>query len=83
MVLEDEIRQQITVLIASGWTLAAIADKLEIHYSTLARWRDGTRYPENARPVLLALTGLSRETPPPKRRYGEKGHYMQRRARGE
>ena len=82
MVLETEIKGQITGLIAGGWTVAAIADKLEINYSTLTRWRNGTRYPENARSVLLALTGLSSETPPPKRRYPD-GHYMQRRARGK
>ena len=82
MVLEDEIRQQIRELIAGGWTLAAVADKLEIHYTTLARWRNGTRYPENARSVLLALTSLSSETPPPKRRYPG-GHYLQRRAAGK
>ena len=83
MVRSDDIRGRITTLIGSGWTLAAIADELDIHYSTLARWRAGQRHPENAKPVLMALDSLADKMPPKKRRYGPDGHYLQRRARGE
>ena len=82
MVRRDDIQARIAGLTAGGWTLAAIADELDIHYTTLARWRTGMRYPENAKAVLMALDSLAGKKHPPKRRYPN-GHYMQRRARGE
>jgi hypothetical protein len=83
MIERNNIQTGITTLVGRGWTLAAIADELDTHYTTLARWRDGERYPHNAKAVLALLNSLDAKKPPKKRRYGEQGHYMQRRARGE
>ena len=77
MVRREELQERISTLLHSGWTLAALADELDIHYTTLARWRVGARYPENSKAVLMALDGLADKKPPPRRRYPE-GHYMQR-----
>ena len=66
----NEIQQRIVELQAKGWTIAAIAAELDVHHSTVRRWESGDRYPENAKPVLMAFDALlQRKRIPKQRRY--------------
>ena len=56
-----------------GWTLAAIADELGMHWNTVKRWDKGSRSPDHRRPVLLALDVLFRRKRIPKQRRYTKG----------
>ena len=66
----EELQEAIRNLLARGWTLAALADELGVHYFTIARWRDGVQFPSNAKAVLAMLHGLERKKRIPlKKRY--------------
>jgi transcriptional regulator with XRE-family HTH domain len=54
----------------NGWTLAAIADEVGVHYNTVQKWAAGDRTPTNARPVLRELERLmGRRRIPKRKRY--------------
>ena len=55
-------------LVSNGWSLAAIADELGVHPETVMRWKSGSNYPINAKPVVLALESLARRRRIPKRK---------------
>jgi hypothetical protein len=66
----DDIRDVLQRLKEKGWTLAAIADELGVHYNTVQRWDAGTRVPSNNRAVVHELERLlTRRRVPKKRRY--------------
>ncbi len=50
-----------------GWTLAALADELGVYWTAIYKWQAGETYPRNAKPVLLALRGLTKRRRVPKR----------------
>ena len=70
-----DVQGTITALRQKGWTLAALADELEVDYDTVARWERGTRSPANAVGVKMALAQLmKRRRIPRRRRYTKKAH---------
>ena len=64
----SEVQELITQLRAKGWTVAAIADELQVDYDTVARWQKGTRSPSNAAAVRVVLAQLLRRRRIPKQR---------------
>ena len=69
----DDVQRVLGELKAKGWTLAAIADELELHRDSVAGWDAGRHSPANAKVVLLALESLVRRQRVPKRkRYTKK-----------
>lgn len=72
------IQQKLAQLKEKGWTNVAVADELEVHHMTIRRWQTGDRYPENAKPVAMALDILiARKSVPKQRRYPGT-HHLQR-----
>jgi len=66
----NDIQARIAILQENGWTLAAIADKLEAGHNTVEKWKAGDRYPRLERPIIDALSQLAKvKRIPPKRRY--------------
>ena len=69
----NEVQERIEALRQKGWTLAAIADELEVTADAVGKWQGGDRYPENAKGVFEILDGLLHYgTPPKMRRYKKK-----------
>lgn len=66
----DDIQAKLAELKEKSWTLAAIADELEISHNAVEKWNAGDRYPRNAKAVLIVLDQLSkRKRIPKKKRY--------------
>lgn len=66
----NDIQAKLAELEEKGWTLAAIADELEISHNAVEKWKVGDRYPRNAKAVLIVLDQLSkRKRIPKKKRY--------------
>ena len=53
---------------AKGWTIAAIADEMDVHRETVANWDTARHPPANAKVVVMALESLLRRQRVPKRR---------------
>jgi orotate phosphoribosyltransferase-like protein len=64
----NEVQDLITQLREKGWTVAAIADELQVNYDTVARWQKGTRSPANEAAVRVFLDQLMRRRRIPKQR---------------
>jgi transcriptional regulator with XRE-family HTH domain len=70
MYIMNEVQQVLGRLKANGWTLAAIADELGVHYNTVQKWAAGDRTPTNGRAVLHELGRLTgRKRIPKRKRY--------------
>jgi transcriptional regulator with XRE-family HTH domain len=68
----NEVQDRIAQLEEKGWTLAAIADGLEVTTNAVEKWKAGDRYPRLEKPVLDALDQLlKRRRIPKRRRYKE------------
>ena len=69
-----DVQQAVVALIdVRRWTLAALADRLGVHWHTVRTWYLGEHPPANPVPVLIALRQL-RTAPVPKRhRFKRKG----------
>ena len=66
----NAVQEKIEELQAKGWTLAALSDELDVHHMTVRRWQTGDRFPENVKPVMMALDQLlKRKRVPKQRRY--------------
>jgi transcriptional regulator with XRE-family HTH domain len=66
----NEIQDRIAQLQDKGWTLAALADELEVTPNAIEKWKAGDRYPRLEKPVLDALDQLlKRKRIPKKKRY--------------
>ena len=76
----NDVQLKLGELKEQGWSLAALADELGMHWNTVNRWDKGTRYPDNPRPVVMALDALTKRKPPPRRRYPGT-HHLQRKSR--
>ena len=74
----NEIQRKIVDLRQRGWTLAALGDALGNHWTTLAKWQSGDRYPANAKSVLFAMEDLMRRQRIPKQRRYSGTHHLQR-----
>jgi DNA-binding transcriptional regulator YiaG len=67
----NNIQIKISELQEKSWTLAALADELEVTVNAVEKWKAGDRYPNNAKAILLLLDQIARRKRIPKtRRYG-------------
>jgi len=74
----NDVRARIDELEKKGWTLASIADALNIAHVTVEKWKAGDRHTHFEKLVTDALDQLlTRKRIPPKRRY-LKGKQRQR-----
>lgn len=64
----NEIQIELEELQEKGWTLAAIADELEVTVNAVEKWKAGDREPRNAKAVLLLLDQLMNKKRIPKRK---------------
>lgn len=70
----NDVQAKIGELESKGWTLAAIADELELTPNAVEKWKAGDRYPSNARATLVMLGLLIKQRRIPKRkRYVREG----------
>ncbi len=66
----NNIQIKINELQEKGWTLAALADELEVTVNAVEKWKAGDREPRNAKAVLMLLDQLTvRKRVPKQRRY--------------
>ena len=66
----NKIQEKIAKLQHKGWTLAAIADELEVTVNAVEKWKAGDRDPRNSKAVLMLLDQISERKRVPKgRRY--------------
>lgn len=68
----SDVQERLSALQAKSWSLAALADELGNHVSTLEKWKSGASYPNNAKAVLVVLDALlKRKRVPKQRRYAK------------
>ena len=71
----NDIQTRIAQLEEKGWTLAALADELDITPNAVEKWKAGDRYPSNTKAILSLLDQLAkRKHIPKKRRYTKNRH---------
>jgi hypothetical protein len=64
------VQARIVQLQDKGWTLAALADELDVTPNAVEKWKSGDRNPSNTKAVLILLDQLAkRKRIPKKRRY--------------
>ena len=69
----NEIQTKIDELQKKKWTLASIADELEVTINAVEKWKAGDRQPRNAKAVIMLLDQLLiRKRVPKQRRHGIK-----------
>ena len=64
----NKIQTKLAELQEKGWTLAAIADELEVTVNAVEKWKAGDRHPRNAKAVLMLLDQLMNKKRIPKQR---------------
>ena len=68
----NSVQLSLTNLRIKGWTLAAIADELEVTKNAVEKWNAGDRTPANRKSTLEHLDRLlQRRRVPKKRRYAK------------
>lgn len=68
----NEIQDKIAQLLEKHWTMASIADELEVTPDTVENWRAGRRNATNAKGMLIILDELLlRKRIPKKKRYAK------------
>jgi ribosome-binding protein aMBF1 (putative translation factor) len=66
----NEIQKIIATLEEKGWTLAALADELEVAHNTVEKWKAGDRQPANSKAIFAMMDKIaSRKRIPKKKRY--------------
>ena len=66
----NDVQERLAALKEKGWTLAAIADELEITVNAVVKWQAGDRTPSNHKSTLEHLDRLLQQRRvPPQRRY--------------
>ena len=63
-----EIQVLLTKLRGKGWSIAAIADALQVNYYTIYRWELGATSPSNPAPVSRMLWDMLQHADVPKKR---------------
>jgi hypothetical protein len=66
----NEVQTLVNALVKQGWTVAAIADTLGVSWETVKCWQQGKHPPRAPQAIVMALSMLKSQVPPPKRRYG-------------
>ena len=64
----NSVQESLANLEGKGWSLAAIADELEVSYNAVQKWKAGDRYPSHDSIVLRSLAELGRRRRVPKKR---------------
>ena len=64
----NDVQHKLRELKNRGWTMAAIADELDVSHMTVFRWDKGMRKAENYRSVLHMLDTLTKRKRIPKQR---------------
>lgn len=73
MYIMNTVQEKIAELQGKGWTLAAIADELDVTVNAVEKWKAGDRQPSNAKAIFMLLNQLNRRKRiPKKRRYVDK-----------
>jgi hypothetical protein len=76
----DDIRTLLRRLQSKGWTLAAVADAIQVPINTVTRWKMGIKTPANPGLVSAGLRRLlARKRVPPQRRRNPGPYSQQRR----
>ena len=63
-----DVQAKLLELKDRGWTMAAVADELDVSHMSVFRWQKGIRKADNARSVLHMLDTLMKRKRIPKRR---------------
>jgi len=78
------VQAKIAQLQDKGWTLAALADELDVTPNAVEKWKSGDRSPSNTKAVLTLLAQLAkRKRIPKKRRYKKDSNQKGVRSDGE
>jgi transcriptional regulator with XRE-family HTH domain len=64
----NKVQENIAQLQQKGWTLAAIADEIDVTVNAVEKWKAGDRNPRNSKPVVLLLESLLKRKHVPKRK---------------
>ena len=73
LTIMNDIQARITLLQEKGWTLAALADELDIAHNTVEKWKAGDRQPANSKAIFAMMNELAKwKRIPKKRRYKTK-----------
>ena len=64
----NEIQTKIAELQEKKWTLAAIADEIEVTVNAVEKWKAGDAQPRNAKAVIMLLDMLLEKKRIPKQR---------------
>jgi len=68
--MNEIVQAKIAELQDKGWTLAALADELDVTPNAVEKWKSGDRNPSNTKAVLALLDQLAkRKRIPPMKRY--------------
>ena len=74
----NDIQTRIAQLEDKGWTLAALADELDITVNAVEKWKAGDSHPANSKATLGMLDQLAkRRRVPKKRRYAQNRHTVE------
>jgi transcriptional regulator with XRE-family HTH domain len=66
----NDIQTKLAELESKHWTLAAIADELEVSYNTVQKWKADDRYPSMSKLIIEKLDELlERKRIPKQKRY--------------
>jgi len=69
----NEVQLAIAKLQEKGWTVAALADKLDQSISTVEKWKSGERNPANSKSVIEMMHHIAKQKRVPKKRRYAKG----------
>jgi transcriptional regulator with XRE-family HTH domain len=75
--MNEIVQAKIAELQDKGWTLAALADELEVTTNAIEKWKSGDRNPSNTKAVLALLDQLVRRKRIPKMKRYTKGSRRQ------
>ena len=64
----NTVQEKLSDLEEKGWTLAAIASEVGVHYNTVQKWKAGDRFPSTTKAVLQSLDVLCKRKRVPKKR---------------
>ena len=64
----NDVQARVVLLQKKGWTLASLADELEVSHNTMEKWKAGDRYPRLAKPVLESLDRIAKQKRIPKKK---------------
>jgi transcriptional regulator with XRE-family HTH domain len=67
-IVMNEVQKGISELQDKGWTLAALADELEVTPNAVEKWKAGDRNPSNVKAILVLFDQLARRKRIPKKR---------------